>query len=102
MTEEQGLWEGAEEWLRAAGSEANAGRLRVAFEAARHSAELSAKALLLRKQGNSRSWDRRKRSASYPKSHTVASELHRSSIVPKGVEAKQLRSRERSRWRAPC
>ncbi len=78
MDLEEQLWDGAAEWLAAAQQERASGRLRVAFEAARHSAELSAKALLVRATG------------SFPKSHTVAGQLHRAGLVPAGVEPKVL------------
>jgi len=75
---EDELWEGAAEWLAAAEDELRAGRLRVAFESARHAAELAGKARLLSATGT------------YPKSHTIASQLHRAGLVPSGVDAKAV------------
>lgn len=78
MTAPAVLLEGAAEWLEAARTEAAAGRLRVAFEAARHSAELSCKALLALRQGE------------FPKTHLVGPPVARLGLVPRGVDAKEL------------
>lgn len=50
----------------------------VAFEAARHAAELAAKAILVRA------------GKEYPEQHAVAGKLAQHSLIPQGVEARKL------------
>jgi HEPN domain-containing protein len=78
MTDAGTLLAGAREWLDAARAESNAGRLRVAFESARHSAELACKTLLVLHQGE------------FPKTHLVAPPLVRLGLLPPHVDAKAL------------
>lgn len=69
---------GAREWLDASYAEARAGRRRVAFEAARHAAELAAKARILES------------GREYRREHNVAPELARRGLVPRAVDAATL------------
>jgi HEPN domain-containing protein len=78
MSETADLVAGAQEWLAAARTEMSAGRLRVAFESARHAAELAGKAILSARLGT------------FPKSHLVAGALARSGGLPPGVDGKTL------------
>ncbi|HUR68117.1 MAG TPA: HEPN domain-containing protein [Candidatus Thermoplasmatota archaeon] len=72
------LVSGSEEWLAAARDELAAGRNRVAFESARHAAELACKALLLRATG------------SYPKTHDVSGQLAQTGALPSGITGRRL------------
>lgn len=74
----QKLLDGAQEWLDSAKTEASLGRRRVAFEAARHAAELAAKAILVHRQGV------------YPKSHLVAGALSKLGALPGRVDGRRL------------
>lgn len=76
--EAERLHQGAREWLEAARSEALAGRHHVAFEAARHAAELACKAILMDATG------------SYPKKHDVTGPLAQAGRLPLGVDGRAL------------
>ena len=69
---------GAQEWLDASFSEARQGRDRVAFEAARHAAELAAKARLA------------EHGVPYRKEHNVAPALASRGLLPRGVDGAEL------------
>lgn len=69
---------GAREWLDASYAEARSGRRRVAFEAARHAAELSAKARLIESGRAPR------------REHNVAPDLVHAKLVPRSVDAARL------------
>jgi HEPN domain-containing protein len=64
--------------LDAARAEAQARRLRVAFESARHAAELACKALLVHRVGHS------------PKTHLVAGDLAKAGLLPTGLSGREL------------
>ena len=78
MSDAQTLRLGAQEWLEASLSESRQGRERVAFEAARHAAELAAKARLA------------DRGHAYRREHNVAPALAKNGLVPRGVDAAEL------------
>lgn len=69
---------GAREWLDASYAETRAGRHRVAFEAARHAAELGAKARLIEAGRPPR------------REHNVAPDLVRADLVPRSVDPAKL------------
>lgn len=79
MTKAEDLEEAAREWLNAAEDEREANRNNVAFEAARHAAELAGKALLL--EGTGTYPDRR---------HNVSGPLSQEDLVPSNVSASDL------------
>lgn len=79
MAERGDLVAGAREWLEAAQSELGEGRFRVAYEAARHAAELAAKAMLLEAKGR------------YPQRHDVSSDVEREGVRPSSVRFQELR-----------
>lgn len=74
----ESLHHAAREWLEAAEAEALAGRHLVAFESARHAAELACKAILLLRVG------------SYPKMHDVSGLLSQREMLPSGVSGRSL------------
>ena len=78
MSDAQTLRLGAQEWLDASYSEARQGRARVAFEAARHAAELAAKARLV------------ERGVRYRNEHNVAPALAHHGLLPRGVDGAAL------------
>lgn len=79
MTSADDLRASAREWLAAAEDEREANRYNVAFEAARHAAELAAKAILYESTG------------SYPdRKHDVSGPLAQNNLVPQGVRASDL------------
>lgn len=78
MDERARLMSLAEEYLTAAEADLRARRLHVAFEAARHAAELAGKACLLDARGD------------YPKSHDIGRLLVAAGIAPSGVKPEAL------------
>lgn len=69
----------AEQFLAAAASELEAGRLEVAFALARTAAELAGKALLLARTG------------SYPtRDHAIGRHLEEAGVIPPGIDKRQL------------
>ncbi|MFA5862315.1 MAG: HEPN domain-containing protein [Candidatus Thermoplasmatota archaeon] len=78
MDESQKLISLAEDYWESARDNLAKQRYNVAFEAARHAAELAGKAMLLRKIGD------------FPKRHDIGGDLHRAKLVPVGVDAATL------------
>lgn len=78
MSEARRLLEGSREWEEASITEMQRGRLRVAFEAARHAAELAGKALLVHARGE------------HPKSQVIAAALAKDGLLPPGVDGRAL------------
>lgn len=78
MADREALVAAAREWLAASSTELEQRRYRVAFEAARHAAELAGKALLVEATGG------------HPKAHAIAGALSNENVLPDGVSGRRL------------
>ncbi|MEA3202204.1 MAG: hypothetical protein QOE90_3632 [Thermoplasmata archaeon] len=78
MSDARALLDGSREWEDASVTEMQRGRRRVAFEAARHAAELAGKALLAHATGE------------HPKSHLIAGAIAKAGLLPPAVDGRAL------------